>query len=189
MLRSQTLRDLSSYLSLHISVCALASACCSFLPPPQPPVGSRTPPLAPHCPLHARTHTRAQAAGVITRAGPTDHSDALATASGPNNPVCSRPRSPVCAPGGVDEPYAPPPHPPLPECRCFGRRPDGPINRDRSQVSRTGVQPAALRLTQANRECKTQAGALFSLSEPGMNNSGACHNTPPAMFHIFTALP
>lgn len=109
MLRSQTLRDLSSYLSLHISVCALASACCSFLPPPQPPVGSRTPPLAPHCPLHARTHTRAQAAGVITQAGPTDHSDALATASGPNNPVCSRRRSPVCAPGGVDEPYAPPP--------------------------------------------------------------------------------
>lgn len=43
-------------------------------------------------------------------------------------------------------------------------------------------QPAALCLMQANRECKKQAGALFSLSGTGMNNSGACHNTPEPCF-------
>lgn len=29
-----------------------------------------------------------------------------------------------------------------------------------------------------NRECAGRAGALFFLSETGMNNSRACHNTP-----------
>lgn len=39
-------------------------------------------------------------------------------------------------------------------------------------------QPAALCLMQTNRVCAGQAGALFFLSEKGMKNSRACHNTP-----------
>lgn len=50
-------------------------------------------------------------------------------------------------------------------------------------------RPAALCLMRTNRVCAGRVGALFFLSETGMNNSRACHNTPRVKFHIFTALP
>lgn len=43
-------------------------------------------------------------------------------------------------------------------------------------------QPAALCLMRTNRVCAGRVGALFFLSETGMNNSRACHNTPEWCF-------
>jgi len=53
---AQTLSDLSPYLSLHTSACALVSACCSFLPSFSQHVshGTRDSPTCPSLPL---THT------------------------------------------------------------------------------------------------------------------------------------
>lgn len=98
MPRAQTLCDLSPYLSLHISVCALVSACCSFLPSFSQHLscGTEDSPTRPSVPsTRVRAHARARAARVISWAGRPARP--LPPASGPNNPVRSRPRAQVRA--------------------------------------------------------------------------------------------
>lgn len=84
MLRAQTHCDLSPYLSLHISVCALVSACCSFLPSctQRRSSGTQDPPPPPTTAL-LHMHTCARAAS----------NQLLPPASGRANPVGSGPRA------------------------------------------------------------------------------------------------
>lgn len=109
---AQTLSDLSPYLSLHTSACALVSACCSFLPSFSQHVshGTRDSPTCPSVPL---THTLVcmHTHKVHARAGAGwEYSAALTIAVfyatltlllsallGPNNPACSRPCAEVSA--------------------------------------------------------------------------------------------
>lgn len=173
------------FLFIFAHICLCPCVCLLLIPPFfQPPVGPRTPPLAPRCPLRAHMHMHAWPAGVITWAG---RSGALCPALGPNNPVCSWPH--VCAlrtstssthslllpeRSGVGS------HRKWPDSHTCFLSTEIPV-RWAGWESRVG-QPAALCSMEANRECKKQAGALFSLSETSMNNSGACHNTPEPCF-------
>lgn len=188
MPRAETHCDLSPYLSLHISVCALVAACCSFLPSctQRRSYGNQDPPppLAPRRPFTRRhMHMCAQAARVISWAG------ALSPALGPTNPVCSGACAGPCAQGINNPRTLSAAFRALRWCEtiesdliptlafCQQR-----LRSDEHDGSPALARPAGLCLMQTNRECKKQAGALFSLSEAGMNNSRACHNTPQPCF-------
>lgn len=100
---AQTLSDLSPYLSLHISACALVSACCSFLPSFCQHVSSGTEdsPTAPLCPLHISLsscihtkYTDVQIEGENIQLGSLLQRFMLPSSCychllEPNNPVCS----------------------------------------------------------------------------------------------------
>lgn len=109
---AQTLSDLSPYLSLHTSACALVSACCSFLPSFSQRVshGTWDSPTCPSLPLtHARpacmhihkVHARAETEGENIQLRSLSRCFTLtlllSALPGPNNPVCSRPCTEVCA--------------------------------------------------------------------------------------------
>lgn len=106
----------------------------------------------------------------------------------PSNPVCSRPRAEVCtlrastictlslldsgSCGGA-----------LLEAVESDLKPtlaflSTKITLKRAQLEFWADQPAALCLMRTNRVCAGWVGALFFLSETGMSNSRACHNTP-----------
>lgn len=212
---AQTLRDLSPHLSLHTSACALVSACCSFLSSFSQLVshGTRDPlHTCPALPLthpltcmrihrvHACRYGHREYSAVLTAAAlDATFTLLLSALLGPDNPVCSRPCTKVCELGAsticalslLDSEhccwYITGSHRKRPDTHtCFLST---KITLRRAQWEFQADQPAALCLMRTNRECAGRVGALFFLSERGMNNSRACHNTPRVKFHIFTALP
>lgn len=211
---AQTLGDLSPHLSLHTSACALVSACCSFLPSFSQRVspGTRDPPLhasPPHLPLRApcactlMAYMHVQAAGASVQLRSLSRCSMLPSPRqlcwGPNNPVCSRPCTEVSEPGSVNNLRAVSAgFRTLRWCITASRRkwPDThtcflstKITLRQARWEFQADRPAALCLRRTNRVCAGRVGALFFLSETGMNNSRACHNTPRVKFHIFTASP
>lgn len=194
---AQTLCDLSTYLSLHISACALVSACCSFLPSfcQRVSYGTSDSSTCTSLPLRRmavcmhiyQAHTFAD--GGLTITVLYANLSLLLSAFGTSNPVCSQSCTEVSALRASTAFSAA--FRTLWWCDTGSRRkwPDihtcflsTKITLRRAQWEFWANQPAALCLQRTNTVCAGPVGALFFLSGAGMNNSRACHNTPEWSF-------
>lgn len=201
MPQAQTLCDLSPHLSFHTSACALVSACCSFLLSFSQRVsrGTWDSPTCPALPLtHVlvcmhiytkRMHMQTEDENIQLHC---EYDAALtllpSLLPGLNNPVCSRPSAEVCALrasaictvslldsehcGGA-----------LLEATESDLIPTLAFCQQRLHSDERNGSPGQTNLLLyvscgQIRVCAGRVGALFFLSETGMNNSRACHNTP-----------